>query len=101
MDLMNRVFQPFLDGFVIVFIDNILVYSKSFAEHEQHLRMCLQTLRNRRLYTKLNKYEFWLSSVTFLGHIISMDGVSIDPHKVETIVNWPSPTNVTKVETTP
>ena len=97
MDLMNRVFKPFLDEFVIVFIDDILVYSKSFAEHEQHLRMVLQTLRNKRLYAKLKKCEFWLSSVTFLGHIISVDGVSVDPHKIEAIVNWPRPTNVTEV----
>ena len=74
------------------------MYSKSFAEYEQHLRMVLQTLRNKRLYPKLKKCEFWLSIVTFLGHIISVDGVSIDPHKVETIVNWPRPTNVTGVK---
>ena len=69
-----------------MFIDDILVYSKSIAEHEQHLRMILHILRDRRLYAKLKKCEFWLSSVAFLGHIISVDGVSIDPHKVETIV---------------
>ena len=84
---MNQVFKPFSDEFVIVLIDDILVYFKSFAEHEQHLRMVLQTLRDRRLYAKLKKCEFWLSSVTFLGHIISVDGVSVDPHKVEAIVN--------------
>ena len=76
MDLMNRVFKPFLDRFVFVFIDDILVYSKSFAEHEQHLRMILQTLRNKRLYAKLKKCEFWLSSVTFLGHIIKIGRAS-------------------------
>ena len=97
MDLMNRVFKPFLDEFVIVFIDDILVYSKSIAEHEQHLRMVLQTLRRRKLYAKLKKCEFWLPSVTFLGHVISVDGVSVDPHKIEAIVNWPRPTNVTEV----
>ena len=70
-----------------MFIDDIFVYSKSIAEHEQHLRIVLQTLGDRKLYAKLKKYEFWLSSVAFLGHIISVDGVSIDPHKVETIVN--------------
>ena len=66
MDFMNQVFKHFLDEFVIVFIDDILVYSKSFAEHEQHLRMVLQTLRSRKLYAKLKKCEFWLSSMTFL-----------------------------------
>ena len=98
MDLMNRVFKPFLDEFVIVFIDDILVYSKSIAEHEQHLRMVLQTLRDGRLYVNLKKCEFWLSSIAFLRHIISVDEVSIDPHKVETIVNWPRSTNVTEVQ---
>ena len=66
--------------------------------HEQHLKMVLQTLRDRRLYAKMKKYEFWLSSVTFLGHIISVDGVSVDPHKVEAIVNWSRPTNVIEVK---
>ena len=74
-----------------------IIDSKSFAEHEQHLRMVLQTLRNRKLYAKLKKCEFWLPSVTFLGHIINVDGVSIDPHKIEAIVNWPRPTNVIEV----
>ena len=94
---MNQVFKSFLNEFVIVFINDILVYSKSFSKHEWHLRMFLQTLRSRRLYAKLKKCEFWLSTVTFLGHIISVDGVSINSHKVETIMNWPRPTNVTEV----
>ena len=72
------------------------MYSKNFAEHE-HLGMVLQTIRNKRLYAKLNKCEFWLSSVPFFGHIISVDRVSVDPRKVKTIVNWPRPTNVTKI----
>ena len=91
MDLMNWVFKPFLDEFVIVFIDDILVYSKSFEEHEQHLRMVLQTLRRRRQYAKLKKCEFWLSSVIFLRHIIIVYGVFVDPHKVKAILNWPRP----------
>ena len=98
MDLMNWVFKPFLDEFVIIFIGDILVYSKSFAEYEQHLRIVLQTLRNRSMYAKLKKCDFWLSSVTFWGHIISVDGVSVDPHKVKAIANWPRPTNVTEVQ---
>ena len=98
MDLMNWVFKPFLDKFVSMSVDDILVNSKSFAEHEQHLRMVLQILRDRRLYAKLKKYEFWLSSVTFLGQIISEDGVSVDPHKIKAIVNWSRSTNVTKVK---
>ncbi|KAL4279073.1 hypothetical protein GQ457_03G013180 [Hibiscus cannabinus] len=74
MDLMNRVFQPYLDQFVVVFIDDILVYSRSEAEHDDHLRIVLQTLKDNRLYTKLSKCEFWLSEVTFLGHVVSADG---------------------------
>ncbi|KAL4377653.1 hypothetical protein GQ457_02G040050 [Hibiscus cannabinus] len=79
MDLMNRVFQPYLDQFVVVFIDDILVYSRSEAEHDDHLRIVLQTLKDNRLYAKLSKCEFWLSEVTFLGHVVSADGVRVDP----------------------
>jgi hypothetical protein len=75
---MNRVFQPYLDKFVVVFIDDILVYSKSYEEHEQHLRQTLQTLRNRQLYAKLDKCDFWLKKVTFLGHVVSSEGIFID-----------------------
>ena len=79
MDLMNRAFQPYLDRFVIVFIDDILVYSGSLEEHSKHLRIVLQTLRERQLYVKLSKCQFWLDRVTFLGHVISTEGVSMDP----------------------
>jgi len=79
MDLMNRVFQPYLDKFVVVFIDDILVYSKSYEEHEQHLRQTLQTLRSRQLYAKLDKCDFWLKEVTFLGHVVSSKGIFVDP----------------------
>ena len=97
MDLMNRVFKPYLDRFVIVFIDDILVYSKSREEHEQHLRLVLQTMREKQLYAKFSKCEFWLSSVTFLGHVVSKDGIQVDPSKVETVQKWPRPTSVTEV----
>ena len=97
MDLMNRVFQPYLDRFVIVFIDDILVYSGSPEEHLEHLRIVLQTLREWQLYAKLSKCQFWLDRVTFLGHVISAEGVSVDPHKIEAVVNWKSPKNVSKV----
>ena len=97
MDMMNRVFKPFLDQFVVVFIDDILVYSKSELEHEQHLRLTLQTLRKHKLYAKFSKCEFWLDSVAFLGHVVSKDGVSVDPQKVEAIQNWPRPTFVTEI----
>nr|GFC34292.1 retrotransposon protein, putative, Ty3-gypsy subclass [Tanacetum cinerariifolium] len=81
MDLMNRIFHEFLDTFVIVFIDDILVFSKSKEEHEDHLRTVLQTLRQEKLYAKFSKYEFLLSSMAFLGHIVSAEGIMIDPAK--------------------
>nr|GEY34784.1 RNA-directed DNA polymerase homolog [Tanacetum cinerariifolium] len=82
MDFMNRVFHEYLDKFVIVFIDDILVFSKSKEEHEDHLRTVLQTLRQEKLYAKFSKCEFWLSSVAYLGHIISAEGITMDPAKV-------------------
>ena len=97
MDLTNRVFRPYLDQFVIVFIDDILVYSKSHKEHEDHLRIVLETLRREKLFAKLSKCEFWLSKVMFLGHVISADGISVDPQNVEAVVNWKRPTNVTEI----
>ena len=97
MDLMNRVFRPYVDQFVVVFIDDILVYSKDAQEHEQHLRIVLETLREKRLYAKLRKCDFWLKEVSFLGHIVSTEGIRVDLAKIEAIVNWKSPRNVTKV----
>nr|GFA09634.1 hypothetical protein [Tanacetum cinerariifolium] len=97
MDLMNRVFYEFLDKFVIVFIDDILVFSKSKEEHEDHLRTVLQTLRQEKLYAKFSKCEFWLSSVAFLGHIVSAEGITMDLAKVEAITKWPRPTFVTEI----
>ena len=97
MDLMNRVFQPYLDRFVIIFIDDILVYSGSSEEHSEHLRIVLQTLRERQLYAKLSKCQFWLDRVAFLGHVISAEGVSVDPQKIEAVVNWKPPKNVSEV----
>ena len=97
MDLMNRIFRPYLDQFVIVFIDDILIYSGSEEEHAEHLRIILQTLREHQLYAKLSKCQFWLDSVTFLGHIVSAEGVSVDPQKVEAILNWKPPTSVTEI----
>ena len=97
MDLINRVFKPHLDEFMVVFIDDILIYSKSKAEHEDHLRLTLRTLRNRKLYAKFNKCEFWLSTISFLGHVIDEEGISVDPSKIEAVVNWPRPVNVSEV----
>ena len=79
---------------MIVFIDDILVYSKSKKEHEEHFRMVLEMLREKKLYAKFSKCEFWLNAVSFLGHVVSKDGVMVDPSKIETVKNWVRPTNV-------
>ncbi|KAL0544128.1 hypothetical protein IC582_019239 [Cucumis melo] len=97
MDLMNRVFREFLDTFVIVFIDDILIYSKTEVEHEEHLRMVLQTLRDNKLYAKFSKCEFWLKQVSFLGHVVSKAGVSVDPAKIEAVTSCPRPSTVSEV----
>ncbi|KAL0539443.1 hypothetical protein IC582_023655 [Cucumis melo] len=96
MDLMNRVFKDFLDSFVIVFIDDILIYSKTEAENEEYLHQVLETLRANKLYTKFSKCEFWLRKVTFLGHVVSSEGVSVDPAKIEAVTNWPRPSTELK-----
>ena len=87
MDLMKRVFQNYLDSFVIVFIDDILVYSKNVGDHMNHLRLVLQVLKEHQLFAKYSKCEFWLRSVKFLGHIISSEGVKVDPKKTEAVKN--------------
>ena len=97
ISLMNGIFKPYLDLFVIVFIDDILIYSKSRKEHEEHLRIVLEVLREKRLYAKFSKCEFWLYSVSFLGHVVSKDGVMVDPSKIEAVKNFLRPTNVTEV----
>ncbi|KAA0036552.1 ty3-gypsy retrotransposon protein [Cucumis melo var. makuwa] len=97
MDLMNRVFKDFLDSFVIVFIDDILIYSKTEAEHEEHLHQVLETLRANRLYAKFSQCEFWLKKVSFLGHVVSSEGVSVDLAKIEAVTNWPRPSTVSEI----
>jgi hypothetical protein len=97
MCLMNGVFRDYLDKFVIVFLDDILVYSKSEEEHEQHLRMVLQVLREHQLYAKLSKCSFYQRQIHYLGHIISEEGIVVDPKKVEAIQEWSTPRNVEEV----
>jgi len=97
MDLMNRVFHPFLDKFIVVFIDDILVYSKSEEEHAKHLRIVLNTLATHKLYAKFKKCDFWMEKVHFLGHVISKEGITVDPTKIAAIIDWPRPSNMTKV----
>jgi hypothetical protein len=94
MCLMNGVFINYLDKLVIVFLDNILVYSKAEEEHEQHLRMVLQVLREHQLYTKLSKCSFYQRQIHYLGHIISEEGIVVDPEKVQAIREWRVPRNV-------
>ena len=94
MDLMHRVFQPYLDRFVVVFVDDILIYSKSEEDHEGHLRLVLHTLREHQLYAKFNKCEFWLTKVRFLGNVISASEVSVDLEKVEAVMSWERPKSV-------
>ena len=97
MDLMNRVFRPYVDQFVVVFIDDILVYSKDRESHDTHFRVVLEILRKEQLYAKLSKCEFWLTEVSFLGHIVSKEGIQVDPKKIEVVVEWKPPRNVTEV----
>ena len=97
MDLKNRVFRLYVDQFVVVFIDDILVYSKDAQEYEQNLRIVLETLREKKLYAKLNKCDFWLKEVSFLGHIVSVEGIRVYPTKIEAVVNWKPPRNITEV----
>ena len=97
MKMMNGVFRDFLDEFVIVFIDDILVYSKTREDHERHLRVVLERLREQQLFAKLSKCSFWQKSIGFLGHVVSEEGVSVDQEKIKCIQEWPRPKNTTEV----
>ena len=97
MYLMNSVFMPELDKFMIMFIDDILVYSKNEEDHAKHLRIVLNRLRDHKLHAKFSKCEFWLKRVPFLGHIMSEDGISVDPNKVQEVMDWKAPTTVHEV----
>ncbi|WVZ83200.1 hypothetical protein U9M48_030370 [Paspalum notatum var. saurae] len=97
MNMMNMIFMKELDQCVVVFIDDILIFSKTREEHEQHLRIVLEKLRENQLYRKFNKCEFWLEKVAFLGHVLTAEGVSVDPEKVEAVSNWKTPRNATEI----
>ena len=97
MDLMNHVFRSYVDQFVAVFIDDILVYSKDRESHDTHLQVVLETLRKEQLYAKLSKCEFWMNEVSFLEHIVSKEGIRVDPKKIEVVVEWKPPRNVIEV----
>ena len=97
MDLMNRVFRPYVDQFAVVFIDDILVHSKDRENHDTHHRVVLETLRKEQLYAKLSKCEFWLNEVSFLWHIVSKEGIRVDPKKIEVVVEWKPPRNFTEL----
>jgi hypothetical protein len=97
MYLMNKVFMEYLDRFIIVVIDDILVFSKTMEEREEHLRLILEKLRSNQLYAKFSKCEFWLTEVAFLGCVISAGGVSVDPGKVKDVLNWMPPATVSDI----
>ncbi|GJW91838.1 putative reverse transcriptase domain-containing protein [Tanacetum coccineum] len=97
MDLMNRVCKPYLDKFVIVFIDDILIYSKDKKEHEEHLKAILELLKKEKLYAKFSKCEFWIPKVQFLGHVIDSRGIHVDPAKIESIKDWATPKTPTEI----
>jgi hypothetical protein len=98
MYLMNKVFMEYLDKFVVVFIDDILIFSKTEEEHEKHLRLVLGKLRSNKLYAKFSKCEFWLTEVAFLRHVISAGGVSVDAGKVKDVLNWMPPTTASEIQ---
>ena len=97
MYMMNKVFMEYLDKFVVVFIDDILVFSRSEEEHAEHLRLDLQKLREHQLYAKFSKCDFWLKEVSFLGHVITDGGIMVDPSKVRDVMNWQPPTSVAEI----
>jgi hypothetical protein len=95
---MNKVFMEYLNKFMVVFIDGILVYSRSEEEHEEHLRLVLMKLQDHRLYVKLSKCEFWLKQVDFLGQVISKGGISMDQSKIQDVLSWNAPTSVDNIQ---
>jgi len=97
MDYMNMIFRPFLGKFVVVFIDDILIYSKTHEEHVEHLRTVLGIMREKQLYAKLSKCDFWIKEMQFLGLVISAQGIVMDPTKVEAVIKWECPKLLTEI----
>eukprot|EP00253_Pinus_taeda_P019073 PITA_19073 len=97
MSMMNGVFHYYLDKFILIFIDDILVYSRSIEEHKEHLRIVLQTLRKNQLFAKFSKCDFYKDQIQYLGHVISSEGIVVNPEKIKTIMNWPVPANVADI----
>jgi hypothetical protein len=97
MEYINRIFHSYLDRFVVVFINDILVFSKSEEEHAEHLRIVLRTLQEKKLYAKLSKCEFWLKEVSFLGHVVSSGDIAVDPQKVDAVFQWGTPESVIEI----
>eukprot|EP00253_Pinus_taeda_P031774 PITA_31774 len=97
MCLMNGIFHPYLDQFVLIFIDDILIYSRTIEEHHEHLRIVLQTLREHQLYAKFSKCNFFKEEIQYLGHVITKDGIAVDPEKIKAIMEWPVPKDVADV----
>nr|GFB33574.1 putative reverse transcriptase domain-containing protein [Tanacetum cinerariifolium] len=97
VNLMNRVCKPYLDKFLIVFIDDILIYSRKKEEHEDHLRTILELLKKEKLYAKFSKCDFWINIVQFLGHVIDCQGIHVDPANIKAVKDWASPTTPTEI----
>src|SRR3954464_12734464 len=94
MNMMSGIFRPYLNKFVVVFVDDILIYSATRAEHAEHLRIALQLLRDNKLYAKLSKCKFWLPEVKFLGHVVSRNGIAVDDEKIVAVKDWGTPKTV-------
>jgi len=94
---MNHIFHAYLDHFVVVFIDDILIYSKTEEDHAEHLKIVLQVLKEKKLFAKLSKCGFWLKEVSFLGRVIFGSGIAVDPSKVEAVLQWETPKSVTEI----
>lgn len=97
MCLMNNIFHQYLDKFVLIFIDDILIYSWNIEEHKEHLRLVMQTLQEHQLYAKYRKYDFFKEKIQYLGHTITKDGITVDPEKIRTIMEWPIPKDVADI----